>query len=291
MVTTKKKKKKTWLIVLIIVLAIIITLVVISSKANVSNIAYSKATAVTGDIEKYITASSNIQAKNMQSSIALNGGDVENLNYEEGDFVKKDSTILTIDFTNYKAPFDGTITFLNVKKGDTVDMKDVLFTVTDMSKYDLIVPINEAKYHDLAINQKATLTFTAAPKHSFYATVTKIASDGIKSSGATLFNTYLDIDMTDEAISLLRHNMTCELKILTNSTKNVTVLPVKAITYDGDMPYVLVKDGESYLRKEVSLGASDGVIVEIQDGISVGEDVYYTSDNTSRMQQMMERFN
>ena len=57
--------------------------------------------------------------------------------------------------------------------------------------------------------------------------------------------------------------------------------------YDPD--YVLVLSGEEYLRREITLGVSDGTNVEVLTGLSEGETVYYLSNDLARFFAMQQR--
>ena len=56
--------------------------------------------------------------------------------------------------------------------------------------------------------------------------------------------------------------------------ENVLTLPESAIQFEGEKTFVyVIKDDGSYERRDVETGISDGVKIEIKEGLSAGEKV------------------
>ena len=53
--------------------------------------------------------------------------------------------------------------------------------------------------------------------------------------------------------------------------KDVLTLPESAIQYEGDQTYVFVHNGTEYVRRDVVTGLSDGVNIQIKEGLQEGE--------------------
>ena len=72
--------------------------------------------------------------------------------------------------------------------------------------------------------------------------------------------------------------MTGEVTFLTKETEEVTYVSNRAIFREGIKSYVKMKDDEGKIvKKEVVTGFSDGVNVEIIEGVSEGEIVLIES--------------
>ena len=71
----------------------------------------------------------------------------------------------------------------------------------------------------------------------------------------------------------LRPGMFVEVEILKEQRKDVPVVPREAVTDRGGKWVVFVLKGQRVAMKEVTLGLGDDDIVEIREGISVGERV------------------
>lgn len=284
--TNKKKNVALYVIIAVLVIAIL-AIIFLPSIVVKNNIKYDTVDVVKGNVFKYVTATSNAIVKEQKVHTAISNGEVKNIKFKEGDFVKEDSVVMTVGSVNYRTDFDGYLTFINVEEGDEVAQGAQLFTVTDNSSYSTVLGINEVSYPYLKKGNIAEINFNAVPDVTFNGKIKKISSDGKITNGATLFDVYIDIEPS-EGYDLLRNNMTCEVKIIADERRDVLVIPVKAITYDGDKPYVTTYDGNNYVQTEIQIGMSDGIIVEVVDGLKLNDTVYYIKDKNSRMAQMME---
>lgn len=80
----------------------------------------------------------------------------------------------------------------------------------------------------------------------------------------------IEVDNTDE---LLRPGMFVEVTIIKEKRENVPVVPREAVTDRGGKWVVFVLKGQRVSMKEVALGLGDDDIVEIREGLAVGERV------------------
>ena len=281
----KKKKIAIYIVVAVIVLALILTLV-LPMVFFKNNVELNEVTVERGDIVKHLTVTGNAKVNKQYNGISASSGEVDNIRFDIGDFVEEGQTILSVGQVYYKAPFDGVISYLNVEEGDLITPQSLMFTVTDGTAYSMVAKINESSYLSVNKGNKATISFSAIPDKTFSATVSAVGADGILSGGATLFEVYLELDEGQDFTNL-RNNMTGEIKIVTQHLEDVLIVPVKAISYDGDRPYVTVKEGDNYVSKSVELGASNGIMVEVKSGVTEGDNIFYKKDNSSRMEEMM----
>ena len=280
-----KRKVAISVVIAVIVLALILALVlpVVFFKNNVE---LNEVTVVEGDIIKHLTVTGNAKVNKQYNAISASSGEVANVRFGIGEFVEEGQTILSVGQVYYKAPFDGVISYMNVEEGDLMNPQAMMFTVTDGTAYSMVAKINESSYLSVKKGNKATISFSAIPDKTFTATVSAVGADGIMSGGSTLFELHLELDENQDFTDL-RNNMTGEIKIVTQEVKDVLNIPVKAISYDGDRPYVMVKEGDDYVSKSVELGVSNGILVEVSSGLNEGDVVFYKKDNSSKMDEMM----
>ena len=281
----KKKKTAIYIVVGVIILALILAIVlpIVFFK---SNIELNQVEVESGDIVKNFTVTGNAKVNKQYNGYSASSGEVTNIRYSVGDFVEEGQIILSVGQAYYKAPFDGIISYMNVKEGDVAMPQTLMFTLTDGTGYDMVARVNESSYLSIKKGNKANISFSAIPDQIFTATVSAVGADGILSGGATLFEVYLELDEGQDFTNL-RNNMTGEIKIVTQHLEDVLIVPVKAISYDGDRPYVTVKEGDNYVSKSVELGASNGIMVEVKSGVTEGDNIFYKKDNSSRMEEMM----
>ena len=99
---------------------------------------------------------------------------------------------------------------------------------------------------------------------------------------------YYEVTMTVPQDGTLAMGLSCEIRVLYQSVKNVTTVSIDAIQYDSDgKPFVYCYDRkDEIVRQKVTLGVNNGSIVEIVDGIRTGEAVLIPVKNTMEMPMM-----
>ncbi len=70
-----------------------------------------------------------------------------------------------------------------------------------------------------------------------------------------------------------------KIAVVTGEVRNVLILPLTAVAGESDQGYVtLLRDGER-IRREVRLGLTDGINIEIREGLSEGDRVLIPPDD------------
>jgi len=143
------------------------------------------------------------------------------------------------------APVTGVVLSRQVEPGQTVAASfnvATLFTIAeDLSKMKLQVKVDEADVGELHEGEPATFTVDAYPNQSFPATVTRIdlganATPTVNSAGTTATATTTVVSYTAElTVSnpklLLKPGMTATANIVTDSVKNVLLVPNAALRF------------------------------------------------------------
>jgi len=148
--------------------------------------------------------------------------------------------------TTYQAPFDGVITNLPVREGETVVIGiqnspgSTLMTLADMSVITAEVKVDETDIVNVRMGQPAQVTIDAIPKKTFKAVVTEIGDNAIVRS--TGVSTSQQISTSQEAkdfkvvVTLqdrpedLRPGLSATAKITTATKGNVLTIPIQALT-------------------------------------------------------------
>lgn len=73
----------------------------------------------------------------------------------------------------------------------------------------------------------------------------------------------------------LRSGFSATARIILKQVKDVVSLPERVLKFEDEMPNVLLPDDseQGYHEQEVKLGLSDGVHVEVLQGVDDGQDV------------------
>jgi HlyD family secretion protein len=148
--------------------------------------------------------------------------------------------------TTYSAPYDGVVTNLPVREGESVvvgiqnALGSTLLTIADMSVITAEVKVDETDIVNVHLGQPAEITIDAIPKKTFHGTVSEIGDNAIvRSSGvstsqqATASEEAKDfkvvVTLTD-APPDLRPGLSTTAKITTATRNNALAVPIQALT-------------------------------------------------------------
>lgn len=148
--------------------------------------------------------------------------------------------------TTYPAPFDGVVTNLPVREGETVVIGiqnaqgSTLMTIANMSVITAEVKVDETDIVNVKLGQPAEVTIDAIPKKVFHGSVSEIGDNAIvRSSGvstsqqATASEEAKDfkvvVTLTD-APPELRPGLSTTAKITTATRSNALAVPIQALT-------------------------------------------------------------
>ena len=148
--------------------------------------------------------------------------------------------------TTNTAPFDGVVTNLPVREGETVVVGiqnaqgSTLMTIADMSVITAEVKVDETDIVNMRLGQPAEVTIDAIPKKVFHGTVTEIGDNAIvRSSGVSTSqqNTASEeakdfkvvVTLTDPPEDL-RPGLSTTAKITTATRSNALTVPIQALT-------------------------------------------------------------
>ncbi len=148
--------------------------------------------------------------------------------------------------TTYEAPFDGVITNLPVREGETVVIGiqnspgSTLMTIADMSVITSEVKVDETDIVNVHLGQPADVTIDAIPHKVFHGVVSEIGdnaivrSTGVATSQATSTSEEAKdfkvvVTLTDPPADL-RPGLSSTAKITTATRSSVLSIPIQALT-------------------------------------------------------------
>lgn len=202
-----------------------------------------------------------------------------------------------------KAPFDGIISEVKVKKGDSVSPNTVLATLISKQKIAQI-SLNEIDAAKVKIGQKATLTFDAIPDLTLTGKVSEIDIAGSISQGVVSFGVKIALDTDDERV---KPGMSVTANIIVDSKLDILVVPSSAVKSQEGIYYVELAEipdekKEEILnskagvilkkppkRQQVEIGISNDKLTEILSGLKEGDIVVVSTisqTTTQRSQQL-----
>jgi HlyD family secretion protein len=147
--------------------------------------------------------------------------------------------------TDYRAPYDGVITNVPVREGETVVVGiqnspgSTLMTLSDMSIVTAEVKVDEADVINVKLGQPAEVTIDAIPNQTFTGKVTELGNNAIvRSSGvSTSQSTTGDQEAKDFKVVVtldnpppnLRPGLSATAKITTARKDNAISIPIQAL--------------------------------------------------------------
>jgi HlyD family secretion protein len=148
--------------------------------------------------------------------------------------------------TEYVSPYDGIVSNLPVREGETVIMGiqsspgSLLMTVSDMSVVTAEVMVDETDIVNVKLGQKAEVTIDAIPKKKFEGEVTEIGNNAVvRSTGlATTQSTTGSQEAKDFKVVVtikdppvnLRPGLSTTAKITTAKRAGAVTIPIQALT-------------------------------------------------------------
>ena len=174
--------------------------------------------------------------------------------------------------TIYTAPFDGTVTNLPVREGETVVVGiqnapgSTLMTLSDLSTITAEVMVDETDIVNVKMGQDAEVSIDAIPKKTFKAKVTQIGdiamlrSTGVATSqstgGSQEAKDFKVVVTLNDPPANLRPGLSCTAKITTATRPNALSVPIQALTIRSDRDLV-VPDKDKKSGKTVQAAAPE----------------------------------
>ena len=191
--------------------------------------------------------------------------------------IKKGSTLGsgTTANTNIRSTIKGTILEIPVRRGkqviesNTFNAGTTIATIADMNKMIFEGKVDEAEVGKLVKGTPIDISLGAVQDKKFPAILTFIAPKGKEVNGAVQFKIKADVTLDDKFF--IRAGYSANANIVLEKKDSVLSIREALLRFDKktDEPYVDVMIGDQeFERKDVKLGISDGVNVEILEGIT-----------------------
>ena len=177
------------------------------------------------------------------------------------------------------AEYSGVVTEVPLEEGDGVTRNTSLVTLYDASDVTMEITVSEDDYKAIDQDGEVNITYTAYPDVVYNDVISEVSDAAYDSSSGEVYYTITVTVQGD--VSGLYEGMTGDVTCVTKETKEVTYVSNRAIFRDGTRSYVKVRDENgSIVEKDVTTGFSDGVNVEITEGLSQGDTVLIESKVT-----------
>jgi len=180
--------------------------------------------------------------------------------------------------TLIRSTISGLILDVPVKVGNSVINSNTfndgttIATVANMDDLIFDGNIDETEVGRLSLGLPVRITVGAMQDLAFDAALEYISPKATENNGTNLFEIKASVKVPSGVT--IRSGYSANAEIVLDKVENVLTLPESAIQYEGENPFVYVPQADgSYERKPVVTGLSDGVTIEIKEGLSAGDKV------------------
>lgn len=182
--------------------------------------------------------------------------------------------------TLIRSTITGLILDIPVKVGNSVILANTfndgttIATVANMNDLIFRGNIDETEVGRLSTGMTMKITIGALQDLKFDARLEYIAPKATDQNGANQFEIKAAVNIPSNATNI-RSGYSANAEIVLAEAKNVLAVQESAIEFDGDDTYVYVIKGEgdkqTYERRKVQTGISDGINIEIRSGVKPNE--------------------
>lgn len=182
--------------------------------------------------------------------------------------------------TNIRATTSGMILEIPVKEGYQVIQSNnfnagtTIASIADMTKMIFEGKVDEAEVGKLNEGIEIEVGLGAIEKKKFPAKLNFIAPKGTEENGAVQFKIKADVTLDEEYF--VRAGYSANADIVLEKKDSVLSIKESLLQFDKktEVPYVEIKTGDQeFERKDLELGISDGINVEIVSGITEEDEI------------------
>ncbi|WP_010178714.1 efflux RND transporter periplasmic adaptor subunit [Aquimarina agarilytica] len=142
-------------------------------------------------------------------------------------------------------------------------------SIADVSKMIFKGKIDESEVGKIKEGMPIKITIGAMPDQEFDAKLNYIAPKGFMVNGAVQFDIEAKLSISKDV--LIRAGLSANASIILDKATDVLAMSEALLQYDKETkkPYVEIETGEQqFERKDLTLGISDGITVEIKNGVT-----------------------
>ncbi|MGI9526521.1 MAG: efflux RND transporter periplasmic adaptor subunit [Weeksellaceae bacterium] len=211
-----------------------------------------------------------------------------------------------LGYANIYSPINGVVLSKDIEEGQTVAASystPTLFTIAqNLEEMQVEADVDEADIGSVEVGQRVEFTVDAYVGETFNGEVTQVRLNPTETSNVVTYTVIIKADNKDLK---LKPGLTATVSIYTMELNDVLTTQSKALNFSPDVEMLnqynqqhglpsnsdqntnaehtvwVLGEGKSIKPKTVSIGASDGVNVQILSGVEEGEELVYSLKNVS----------
>lgn len=185
--------------------------------------------------------------------------------------------------TNIRATVAGTILEIPVEEGDQVIQSNnfndgtTIASIADLTKMIFEGKVDEGEVGKLEVGTPLKISLGAIEGAELDAKLKFIAPKGVEETGAVQFKIEGDVEVNDDIF--IRAGYSANASIVLEKKDDILVISEALLQFDKetDEPYVELAvgsvDEQKWERKDIEIGISDGVNVEVVSGLTEDDEI------------------
>ncbi len=181
---------------------------------------------------------------------------------------------LNLEYASIRAPITGVVANRYIKTGNMVSVNQPVFKIVDFQHLIANLFVPEVEIQKIQVGQRAELTFDATNGTVFEGIVERISPIVDPNSGTVKVTVAVK-----DGKAHVKPGMFARVRIIYDIHPNSLLIPKQAVlSEDGDEVVFTVKDSLA-IKKVVKTGYTSEALVEIVEGLSLGDQVVVVGQN------------
>jgi membrane fusion protein (multidrug efflux system) len=186
----------------------------------------------------------------------------------------RDLAQLNVGYTEIRAPIAGVVSARHIKVGNTINVNDRTFQVTDLDPLIAEVHVPEREFAKLRSEQSVTIAVDALSGAAFGGRVQRI-SPTLDAATGTFKAT---IEVLDPK-RVLKPGMFARVGILLERRSAALRIPRGAIVEAEGAPTVFIANGDKAEQRSIKTGLTNAGLIEVVEGLNGDERIVVVGQN------------
>ncbi|WP_375749914.1 efflux RND transporter periplasmic adaptor subunit [Vibrio sp. HN007] len=231
-------------------------------------------------------ASSQADYDNSEAELAIYKAELDQLYAEKQKAeINVDTAHLNLSYTTIDSPINGTVVYVSVEEGQTVNTNQSTPTIVEIAELDTMVvraQISEADVIHATEGQQAYFSILGAPKKQFRGVLRSIEPGPTLMTGddsnleigdndAIYYNARFEVQNPDH---LLRIGMTAQVSIILDRAEGALMIPAQVLKQVGNNSFQVpvLNNGKMEFRS-IQVGINNKIYAEVLSGLQEGDEV------------------
>ena len=223
-----------------------------------------------------------------ESTLAVYRADLDQLSAEkEKSIISVDNAKLDLGYTTITSPIDGTVIYVSVEEGQTVNNNQGTPSIIELAQLDIMTikaQVSEADIINVRAGQEVYFTIMGSTTKKYHGALRAIEPGPTLLSGddsaltigddeAIYYNALFDVENPDNT---LRFGMTAQVSIILAKAVDALLVPSQVLVKKRGSKasyQVLVKHDDKTQLRDVEVGLNNKIYAQILSGLSEGEEI------------------